>query len=262
MHCSWGWADVYKNGKRVASSANLHIMLTSDTRDNSKNFAYARYECANNPVRAVHVIVHPSAYLPTPGGFLHVMWENAEWTRGSPEEIMAKAPKMAKDIPTIELAAAPYLTWDKKEIHVKAGQKYRLVVHNQDPSSFHQFHLHSKPAGAGHHAGQQDARHEEGMASGRIGGLWKPGDEGHGGPQGDPPAPRNVFFPLPQGSTWATMVMFEKPGEYEFMCPVSNHYRRGMEGKFIVSANGEAQPASPAAQPERERIRVRKGGSR
>ena len=237
--CSWGWADIYKNGKRVASSALLHIMVTSDTR--GRNFAYQCYDCTKNPVREVHLIVPPMFHLPSPGGFLHVMWENAEVRRGTPERIQAIAPRLGEDIPTIELAAAPYLTWDRKEIRVKAGQKYRLVVHNQDPSSFHQFHLHSEPSGAGHHEQPGGVRHEEGAAAGGIGPLWKPGEPGGADEKmtDDPPGPRHVFLALPQGATWATMVMFEKPGEYEFMCPVANHYRRGMHGKFIVTASGE-----------------------
>lgn len=234
--CSWGWADVYKNGKRVASSAPLHVMVTSDTRGD--DFSYACYDCTARPVREVHIVVAPSAHLPSPGGFLHVMWESADIRRGTPEQIRAAAPRLAQDVPTIELAAAPYLRWDKTEIRVRAGQKYRLIVHNEDPSSFHQFSLHAEPMSAGHHAGTggDTLRHEEGMTAGGIGPLWKPGGMAHG--ESDPPGPRNVFFPLPQGSTWATFISFERPGEYEFMCPVGNHYRRGMEGKFIVTADG------------------------
>src|SRR5690606_13719063 len=85
MLCSWGWADVYKNGERVASSAPLHVMLTSDTRGD--DFRYQCYECEEQPVREVHVIVAPSAHLPSEGGFLHVMWEDAQWNIGTPEEI-------------------------------------------------------------------------------------------------------------------------------------------------------------------------------
>ncbi|MEX2495247.1 MAG: hypothetical protein WD448_04110 [Woeseia sp.] len=234
MLCSWGWADIYKNGKRVASSAPLHVMLTSDTR--GEDFTYSCYECAEQPVREVHVVVPPSAYLPSPGGFLHVMWEDAKWTRGSPNEIESSAPDLQPEVPTIELKAAPHLRWDKKEIRVKAGQKYRLVVHNEDPSSFHQFKLHSQPVSHEKH-GKPDMRHEEGMTSGGIGPLLKP-DGTRPEEHASPPAPKNVFFALPQGSTWATFGQFDKAGEYEFMCPVGNHYRRGMEGKFIVASAG------------------------
>lgn len=242
LHCSWGWADVYKDGTRVASSAPLHIMVSSDTRDDSKNFHYYGYDTTANPVREVHVIVAPSAALPSPGGFLHVMWENAEIQQGTPEQIASIAPKLSEDVPTIELTAVPHLRWDKEEIHVKAGQKYRLLVHNMDPVSFHQFRLHSMPVGKGHH-GVDDTRHEETMTAGRIGPRWKPGDKEHHG-KGDPPAPKHVFFPILEGMTWATMVEFEKPGEYEFMCPVANHFRRGMKGKFIVTAEGPSQAQS------------------
>jgi uncharacterized cupredoxin-like copper-binding protein len=239
--CSWAWADIYKDDDRVASSALLHIMVTSRVRAGAeREFAYDCYECASNPVREVHVLVPPMFYLPAPGGFLHVMWENVELRRGSAGEIAAAAPALAKDIPTIELAAAPYLRWDRTEIRVVAGRKYRLVVHNQDPSSFHQFSLHSMPESAEQPARPADLRHDHTGTAGRTGPLWRPGDGGHEG-HGDPPAPRNVFLTLPQGATWATMVTFDKPGEYEFMCPVTNHYRRGMHGKFIVTAGTEGE---------------------
>lgn len=239
--CSWGWADVYKDGKRVASSAPLHLMVTSRVRDDRHGFRYACYDCSANPVSEVHVIVHPSAYLPSPGGFLHIMWENVEVHRGSPEQIERMAPKLAQNVPTIELSAVPYLKWDKKEIHVTTGQKYRLLVHNTDPSSFHQFRLHDTPVQPGEQ--DDDVRHEEGGAAGGIGPLWKPGQQDS--KKTDTGAPEHVFFPLPQNSTWATYVEFDKPGEYMFMCPVANHHRRGMEGKFIVtSASGTAAAGS------------------
>lgn len=241
--CSWGWADVYKDDKRVASSAPLHVMVTSDTRSDANGFRYACDDCTGKPVREVHVVVAPSAHLPAPGGFLHVMWENATVRRGDPSTITAAAPIIGQAVPTIELAAAPYLKWDKSEIRLRTGQRYRLLVHNMDPSSFHQIHVHSTPSQAGGHGGEQ-LRHTEGETAGGIGHLWRPDDEssgggGHeGGHGGSPPGPENVFFALPQGATWATFVTFDEPGEYEYMCPVGNHYRRGMVGKFIVE--GEA----------------------
>ena len=244
--CSWGWADVYRDGQRVASSAPLHVMVTSDTRGD--DFHYACYDCTRNPVREVHVVIDPSAHLPTPGGFLHVMWENADVRRGAPDQIARVAPRLAQDVPTIELAAAPYLRWDKSEIRLRTGQKYRLLVHNMDPSSFHQIHVHGTPSEAGQHGGGEGIRHTEGETAGGTGSLWRPPGQGeagggghHGG--GDMPGPRNVFFGLPQGATWATYVQFDEPGEYEYMCPVGNHYRRGMVGKFIVEG------AAPARRP-------------
>lgn len=247
--CSWGWADVYKNGKRVASSAPLHIMVTSRVRDDRNGFKYACYDCTKKPIEEVHVIVHPSAYLPSPGGFLHIMWENADVHTGTPDQIARIAPKLAEDVPTIELSAVPYLKWDKPEIHVKTGQKYRLVVHNNDPSSFHQFRLHDVPESAEHHEDPGDIRHEEGMTAGGIGPLWKPGAAEK--EDMNSPGPKHVFFSLPQGSTWATYIQFDKPGEYAFMCPVGNHFRRGMSGKFIVSSavatNAKSATAAVAA---------------
>jgi uncharacterized cupredoxin-like copper-binding protein len=253
MMCSYGWADVYKNGERVASSALLHIMLTTDTRDDNNNFAYSSYDSTKNPIRQIHIDLHPLNHLPSPGGFLHVTWENSDWQVGSPEEIQAIAPKIGDgpEVPTITLAAVPYLRWDQQEIHLKAGQKYRLLVSNDDPVSIHQFHVHDEPTAAGHRAHGAGARHSETMTAGRIGKLWKPGDPdqmgGHkhgntkGHKHGEAEAPHKNFFPLPEGSTWATFVKFDKPGEYEYMCPVMNHARRGMRGKFIVTAEGSAK---------------------
>jgi uncharacterized cupredoxin-like copper-binding protein len=253
MMCSYGWADVYKNGERVASSALLHIMLSSDTRDDDNNFAYYSYDTTKNPIRQIHVDLHPMNHLPSPGGFLHVTWENAEWQLGTPEEIQAIAPKIGNepDIPTINLSAVSHLRWDQQEIHLKAGQKYRLLVHNEDPISFHQFHVHDEPTAIGQHRQGTEGQHTETMTAGRIGKLWKPGDpdvmggykqgntKGH--QHGEAEAPHKNFFPLPEGSTWATFVKFDEPGEYEYMCPVMNHARRGMRGKFVVTAEGDAK---------------------
>jgi hypothetical protein len=251
MMCSYGWADVYKNGERVASSAVLHIMLSTDTRDDDNNFAYSSYDSTANPIRQIHVDLHPLNHLPSPGGFLHVTWENAEWQVGTPEEIAAIAPKIGEgpEIPTITLAAVPHLKWDQQEIHLKAGQKYRLLVQNNDPVSFHQFHFHGEPMSPEQHAQGTGMRHTETMTAGRIGKLWKPGDKDDsedqkagntkGEKHGEPYAPHKYFFPIPEGSTWATFVQFDKPGEYEFMCPVMNHARRGMRGKFVVTAEGK-----------------------
>jgi hypothetical protein len=261
MMCSYGWADVYKNGKKVASSALLHIMLTSDSRDDSRDFHYVEYDATKNPIRQVHIDAFPMNHLPSPGGFLHLTWENSEWKVGTPEEIKAIAPKMAKDLPTIEISAVPHLRWDRQEIHLKAGQKYRLLVHNSDPASFHQFRYHPTPEGAGHHEQPKDLRHEHTATAGRTGPLWKPGDPGYTRDKKEnPPTPRDYIFPLPQGSTWATIVQFDKPGEYEFMCPVGNHMRRGMHGKFVVTADGGEGLHTPGEKPTP--ARKDRGGAR
>jgi hypothetical protein len=238
--CSWGWADVYKDDARVASSVLLHLMVTSDTRGD--DFEYACYDCTDRPVRQVHVVVPPREYLPSPGGFLHVMWQDAEIMRGTPDEIAAVAPDLGEDVPTIELSAVPYLKWDREEIRVEAGRKYRLLVHNNDPSSLHQIRIHPHPESGGHGGDAAEAdvkRHNEGGFAGGFGPLWKPEDEHGGGhDEGPPPGPQNVFFPIPQGATWATFVQFDEPGEYPFMCPVGNHKMRGMRGHFTVTESG------------------------
>jgi heme/copper-type cytochrome/quinol oxidase subunit 2 len=190
--CSWGWADAWKNGQKVASSALLHVMLSSDVHDDANGFRYACYDCTDQPVREIHVVVMPEANLPTPGGFLHVMWEDAEITRGAPEEIEAQAAEFAPDLPTLELNAVPYLRWSDTTINLEVGQPVRLVLTNGDPSAGHAFEMTT--------------------------------------PQG------RVHVPLPQGSTWATSLVFDQPGEYEFRCPVGNHEHRGMYGRIVVSA--------------------------
>ena len=137
--CSWGWGDVWKNGIKVASSAPLHVMLSSDAHDDANGFQYYGYDVSTRPVREVHVVVDPSANLPSPGGYLHVMFENAEVTRGTPEEIAAKAPKLQPAIPDVTLNAVPHLQWGATAIKLTAGQPVRLILNNLDPASFHAF---------------------------------------------------------------------------------------------------------------------------
>lgn len=147
--CSWGWADVWKNGNRVASSALMHVMLTSDVRDDANGFEYACYDCTKNPVREIHVLIEPEANLPTPGGFLHVMWENSEITRGSPDEIEKMPAIPGPGLPSVLLNAVPHLEWSDAEIELRVGQPVRLVLMNMDPASFHAFMMHA-PEGEVH----------------------------------------------------------------------------------------------------------------
>ncbi|MEW5930512.1 MAG: multicopper oxidase domain-containing protein, partial [Gemmatimonadota bacterium] len=228
--CSWGWADVWRNKKKVASAVPLHVMLSSDVRDDARGFAYACYDCRERPVREVHVIVPPSALLPTPGGFLHVMWEDAEWRGGTPAEVARTAPKLGTEMPTVTLRAVPYLQWSDTAIHLEAGKRYRLVLHNDDPSSAHAMHLHMTP-GHGHGHGGEGQRGSRAHGSDMHGTFTAPED-------GFPAADGEVKVPLPPAETWVTTVEFEKPGEYHFYCPVWNHHARGMTGKFVVSAPG------------------------
>lgn len=232
--CAWAWADVYKNGRRVQSSALLHVMLTSDVRDDANGFRYACYDCTDRPVREIHLILPPSNYLPAPGGFLHVMWENAEIVRGSPGEVAARAPRLQEPAQDLVINAVEYLDWDRTEVRLRAGQTYRLILNNRDASAHHAFHLHS----GGHGHGEESR-----------------GGHGHGGGHGDVGDVPQGPIPLPQASQWVTMIRFDRPGEYEFMCPVNNHHRRGMKGRFIVEAAGppDRGGASHAHRPGRNR---------
>lgn len=145
---AWGWGDVWKNGKKAASSALIHVMVTSQTRNEADNFKYYGYDSTMNPVREVHLVIS-SGVEGAKGGFLHVMWENADIERGTPQKIAAKAAQIDPDMPTIRLSAVSYLKWSKPEITVQTGQKVRLILDNEDPISFHAFmmdtpegHLH------------------------------------------------------------------------------------------------------------------------
>lgn len=201
--CAWGWADIWRDGKRVASSAPLHVMMTSHVRDDRHGFKYACYDCTDRPGGEVHLIVHPSAYLPTPGGFLHLMWERSDVRRGTPEEIARLAAHETPRWNDIAIDAVPYLKWNRSTIEVETGKTYRLLITNKDPVSFHEFAVHG------------------------MGEM-----EGHGGEsEGDLP---HVEVDLPLGATWTTTIRFDKPGEYRYMCHVMNHKMRGMVGKFVV----------------------------
>lgn len=144
---AWGWGDVWKNGEKAASSALIHVMVTSKTRNEADNFKYYGYDTTANPVREIHLLI-PSG-VSAKGGFLHVMWEDAEIERGTPQKIAARAAQIDPAMPTIRLSAVPYLRWSKPEIAVQTGQTVRLILDNEDPISFHAFmmdtpdgHLH------------------------------------------------------------------------------------------------------------------------
>lgn len=136
---SWGWADIWRDGEKVASSALIHVMLTSDTRDAANGFKYSGYDSTKNPVRQIHLIVPPRTGLPSKGGFLHLMWQNAQIQRGTPQQILAKPVARAAQMPTIKLSAVPYLKWGEPVLRVQAGQRVRLELTNNDPSSVHAF---------------------------------------------------------------------------------------------------------------------------
>ena len=138
--CSWGWAEVWMNGQKVASSALLHIMLTSDVRDESVNYGYFCYDCRDRPIRQIHLDIYPQSNLPTDYGGLHVMWQNSTWKQGTPEEIMATTPPVpGPGVATVVLNAIPTLRWSDTDIRVPAGQPVRFVMTNLDPQSFHAF---------------------------------------------------------------------------------------------------------------------------
>lgn len=134
---AWGWADVWKNGNKVGSSVLLHLMLTNDTRDDQQGFRWTCYDCTGRPVRQIHLMLPPQNNLPAPGGFLHVMWENSEWRRGTPDQIAARAPALGPNLPPLMLLAIPYLRWSDTNIAMQVGQTVRLSIINMDPSSFH-----------------------------------------------------------------------------------------------------------------------------
>jgi hypothetical protein len=137
--CSWGWADVWKNGKRVASSALLHVMLTNPVRDPASGWRYKCYDCPPEPPTQIHVEIMPDANLPTPGGFLHVMFENAEVVRGTPDEVAARAPALGPNLPSLMLLAVPHIRWSDTEITMQVGQPVRVSLRNMDPASNHAF---------------------------------------------------------------------------------------------------------------------------
>ncbi len=141
--CSWGWADVWKNGRRVATSAPLHVMLSSDAHDEANGFKYYGYDVSDRPIREVHVVIDPSANLPAPGGYLHVMFENAEVTRGTPDEIAKKAAGRFPSFPDVVINAVPHLQWSETAVEVPVGRRVRLILNNMDPSSFHAFKIRS-----------------------------------------------------------------------------------------------------------------------
>lgn len=76
----WGTADIFRNGEKVQDAAPVHIMLTSDTRGD--NFNYQCRNCVGNAMRELHVILMPKGDTDpydAPGGFLHIMWEDANF---------------------------------------------------------------------------------------------------------------------------------------------------------------------------------------
>lgn len=140
--CSWAWADVWKNGKKVASSVVLHVMLSSQTHDPANGWKYKKYDAADQPRTEVHVVIGPEANLPSADGSLHVMFEGQpEVVRGTPEQVTARAPKLQPDARTVTLNAVPTLQWSNTAIPVEVGETIRLVVNNMDPSSFHGLHI-------------------------------------------------------------------------------------------------------------------------
>jgi hypothetical protein len=138
--CSWGWANVWKNGKQVAASALLHVMLTTDVRDASVGYRYVCYECRDRPIRQIHLDIYPQSNLPTEDGGLHVMWQNSTYQQGSPDEIARSTPPIAgPGVPSLLINAVPNIRWSNTEISVPVGQPVRLILTNLDPASNHAF---------------------------------------------------------------------------------------------------------------------------
>lgn len=79
----WGMSRVWKDGELVAEAQPTHIMVTSRTRgDASEGYAYQCWNCTDQPVEEVHVMLMAKngmgVELPSPGGFVHVMWEQSD----------------------------------------------------------------------------------------------------------------------------------------------------------------------------------------
>ncbi|MDP9347842.1 MAG: cupredoxin domain-containing protein, partial [Gemmatimonadota bacterium] len=138
--CSWGWANVWKNGKQVAASALLHVMLTTDVRDASKGYAYGCYDCRDRPIDQIHLDIYPQSNLPTENGGLHVMWQSSTYRQGTPDEIARSTPPIAgPGVPSLLINAVPHLRWSDTEIPLRVGQPVRLILTNLDPVSHHMF---------------------------------------------------------------------------------------------------------------------------
>lgn len=75
----WGSAEVSRNGKLVTDQAPAHVMFTSDARGD--DFAYQCWNCTNQPVRQLHLMLPPADGKPyqVPGGVLHIMWEDSDY---------------------------------------------------------------------------------------------------------------------------------------------------------------------------------------
>lgn len=237
--CSWGWADVWRDGARIASGVPLHLMVTSATRgEPGAGGTYTCYDCTENPVRELHLMIPPSAGLPTPGGFLHLLWPEADVREDRPAALTASTEPVGEPWPVIRLRAVPYLEWSDTVIQVEAGQRYTLILDNQDPTAHHVFHLHGGGEGHGHEGGGQEGQaRQEQQAGHEHGGHGRgEGSRSERPAHGLPAFEGEIRVPLPPGPPWMTTLEFSEPGSYHFGCPVENHEARGMRGRFVVSA--------------------------
>lgn len=80
----WGISEVTRNGKLVTDQAPTHVMFTSDARGD--DFAYQCWNCTDQPVRQLHLMVMPPEGKPydVPGGILHIIWEDSKYQTASP----------------------------------------------------------------------------------------------------------------------------------------------------------------------------------
>ena len=113
-------------------------MLSTQTHDPKAGYHYTCYDCTDRPIGEIHMVV-TEANLPTPGGFLHVMWHESEFARPTPEAMVANPPVRQPDFRTVTLDAVSHLQWSDTVIELTAGQPVRLVLNNMDPASFHGF---------------------------------------------------------------------------------------------------------------------------
>lgn len=77
----YGMAHVYRNEKLIDDNAPVHVMLTSQTRGETRGhpYGYLCWDCTKNPVEQLHLMLMPpeGRMYQVPGGVIHVMWQKS-----------------------------------------------------------------------------------------------------------------------------------------------------------------------------------------